>query len=340
MEARERMKVSVVVPVYNKAPYLREAFDTIFGQTFRDMEVIAVDDRSTDDSLSILRSFTDPRLRIIALEYNRGPAGAVQCGIDAALGEYIVRMDADDLMDPRRVERQVAYMDARPDVGASGGVVVLFGKDDDQWRFPLTDEACKAQLLFGVPIPQGGSILRTSVLRTHDVRYRDEWPRIGEDWLFWVSLAPYTRFGNIEQEVIRYRRGEQNISHGHDLVAARRPRVPLVLRALGLDPTPEQVETHLAASLVFPGRPDVAMVRRVHAWLAQLEEWNRRSGLTTLAAMQERTERAWNALFFRLPDHGFGPAFAHLWIEWSWPRFIYAAKVWSRKLRSGEWPGA
>jgi glycosyltransferase involved in cell wall biosynthesis len=121
MEAPERMKVSVVVPVYNKAPYLREAFDTIFGQTFHDMEVISVDDRSTDDSLSILRSFTDPRLRIIALEHNLGPSGAVQRGMDAALGEYIVRMDADDLMDPRRVERQVAYMDSEPLVGASGG---------------------------------------------------------------------------------------------------------------------------------------------------------------------------------------------------------------------------
>jgi hypothetical protein len=204
----------------------------------------------------------------------------------------------------------------------------------------LTDAACKAQLLFGVPIPQGGSILRTRVLRAHDIRYRDEWPRIGEDWLFWVSLAPHTRFGNIDEDVIRYRRGEQNIAHGQDAVAARRPRVPLVLSALGLEPTTEQVETHLAASLVFPTKPDVAMVRRVHAWLAHLEQWNRRSGLTTPDALRERVEHAWNALFFRLPAHGIRPALAHLRMEWSWPRFVYALKVWTGKLRSGEWPGA
>ena len=335
METPLRVKVSVVVPVYNKAPYLKEAFDSIFSQTFHDMEVIAVDDRSTDDSLSVLRSFTDPRLRIIALERNLGPAGAVQRGMDAALGEYIVRMDADDLMEPRRVERQVAYMDTDPTVGASGGVVVLFGNDEGRWRFPLTDAACKAQLLFGVPVPQGGSILRTSVLRAHDVRYRDEWPRIGEDWLFWVSLAPHTRFGNIDQEVIRYRRGEQNISHGHDLVAARRPRVPLVLRALGLDPTPEQVETHLAASLVLPSRPDADMVMRVHAWLRYLEAWNASSGLTTPEALHERTAQAWNALFYRLPACGWRPVLKHLSLDLggAWPRLVYALKYWVRPPR-------
>ncbi|MBK9418442.1 MAG: glycosyltransferase family 2 protein [Flavobacteriales bacterium] len=335
METPLRVKVSVVVPVYNKAPYMKDAFESIFAQTFQDMEVIAVDDRSTDDSLAVLRSFTDPRLRIIALERNLGPSGAVQRGMDAAKGEYIVRMDADDLMHPQRVERQVAYMDARPEVGASGGVVVLFGKDDDQWRFPLTDEACKAQLLFGVPVPQGGSILRTRVLRANDVRYRDEWPRIGEDWLFWVSLAPFTRFGNIDQEVIRYRRGEQNISHGHDLVAARRPRVPLVLHALGLDPTPEQVETHLAASLVLPAKPDADMVMRVHTWLRHLGSWNEVSGLTTKKAMDERTAQAWNALFYRLPAHGWSPVIKHLMLDpaGAWPRFLYALKYMLRPPR-------
>jgi hypothetical protein len=338
METPEHVRVSVVVPVYNKAPYLREAFESIFAQTFRDMEVIAVDDRSTDESLAVLHTLSDPRLRILELERNLGPSGAVQRAMDAARGEYIVRMDADDLMDPRRVERQVAFMDSEPGIGASGGGVVLFGNADERWTFPLTDAECKAQLVFGVPIPQGGSILRTSVLRKHGIRYRDEWPRIGEDWLFWVSLAPHTRFGNIPEDVIKYRRGEQNIGHGQDLVAARRVRVPLVLGALGLDAGPEQVETHLAASLLFPSRPDAAMVHRVHAWLQHLNVWNQAVGLTSAAAMAARTAKAWEGLFHRLPPFGWRPVLAHLRSSDTLSRkhVLYALKVWVR----GRSPGA
>lgn len=342
MEATTGVKVSVVVPVYNKAPYLREAFASIFAQTFTDFELIAVDDRSTDDSLVMLRSFTDPRLRIIALEHNLGPAGAVQRAMDAATGTYIARMDADDLMHPQRLERQVAYMEAHPEVGASSGEVVLFGNDTNRWTFPLTDAACKAQLLFGVPIAQGASILRSAVLRQHGIRYRDEWPRIGEDWLFWVALAPYTRFGNLPVELIRYRRGEQNISHGQDLVAARRIRVPLVMQALGIPITADQVEHHLAASLLLPAPPDAALVGAVHGWLQHLQAWNRRSGHTTEAALAERCAKAWNDLFYRLPPHGWGPVWAHLRRDplHAWPRLSYALKYWLRPPRQVAPPAA
>ena len=72
------MKASVVLPVYNKAPWLQECLDSVFTQTFTDFEVIAVDDASTDGSLGILEHVNDPRLRIIRLEKNIGPGGAAQ----------------------------------------------------------------------------------------------------------------------------------------------------------------------------------------------------------------------------------------------------------------------
>ncbi|MEO8590176.1 MAG: glycosyltransferase family 2 protein, partial [Flavobacteriales bacterium] len=291
-------------------------------------------DRSSDGSLEVLRGLTDPRLRVVALGTNLGPAGAAQRAMDLALGEYIVRMDADDLMFPDRLERQVAYMDAHPEVGASGGQVVLFGDESSTWGVPLTNDECKAQLLFGVPIPQGGSILRTRVLRDHTIRYQDDWPRIGEDWLFWVALARHTRFGNIDAPVIRYRRGPQNISHGQDLVAARRVRVPLVLRSFGLDPTPDEVEAHLVASLSFTRPPDAAMVGRVHRWLDRLRVFNREAGIAPEPAIEARLRKAWDDLFPRLPERGLLPVFAHMRLSgsWSWSRWSYALKVRARVL--------
>lgn len=323
------MKVSVVMPVYNKAPFLKEAIDSVLNGTFTDLELIAVDDRSTDNSLELLHALKDPRVRVIALEANLGPAGAAQRGMDAACGEYIVRMDADDIMFPDRITRQVAYMDAHPDVGASGGQVVLFGEEDSTWKVPLTDAECKAQLLFGVPIPQGGSILRTAVLHAHDVRYRDEWPRIGEDWLFWVALAPHTRFGNIEAPMIRYRRGPQNISHGQDRVAARRSRVPWVLTSFGLNPTPGEVDAHLAASMSFTRPPDTAMVHEVHRWLERLRAFNKEAGIAPQDALDVRLRKSWDELFHRLPEHSLRAALAHMRLDrtWSFGRVMYALKV-------------
>lgn len=323
------MKVSVIMPVYNKAPFLKEAIDSVLNGTFNDLELIAVDDKSTDNSLELLRTLKDPRVRVIALEANLGPAGAAQRGMDAALGEYIVRMDADDIMFPDRITRQVAYMDAHREVGASGGEVVLFGEENSTWKVPLTDPECKAQLLFGVPIPQGGSILRTSVLRAHDVRYRDEWPRIGEDWLFWVALARYTRFGNIDAPMIRYRRGPQNISHGQDRVAARRIRVPWVLASFGLNPSPGEIDAHLAASMSFTRPPDTAMVNEVHRWLERLRTFNLTAAIAPREALEIRLQKAWDEFFHRLPEHSLRAAWVHMRLSrsLSLERLIYALKV-------------
>ncbi len=156
MAARgEGMTVSVVLPVYNKAPFLRACIDSILAQTHGDFELIAVDDRSTDESLSILREVNDPRLRIIALEHNLGPAGCAQRGFDAAQGRYIVRMDADDVMVPHRIAAQVAFMEAHPDVGMSGSHMVVLDRPGDLRRASLSDADCRAGVLFqidpGVP---------------------------------------------------------------------------------------------------------------------------------------------------------------------------------------------
>ncbi len=115
------MKVSVMMPVYNKADFLREAVESILHGTFTDLELICVDDKSTDGSLGLLRSIPDPRLRIVELAENSGPGRAANAGMEAAQGEYIVRMDADDIAVPERIALQVAFMDAHPEIGASGG---------------------------------------------------------------------------------------------------------------------------------------------------------------------------------------------------------------------------
>lgn len=329
------MKVSVVVPVYNKAPFLKACFDSIRAQTFKEFELIAVDDASTDDSLAVLRGIDDPRLRIVPLPRNLGPSGAVQRAIDEAKGEYIVRMDADDLMMAERIERQVAFMDAHPEVGASGTALELFGRWQDVWTFPATDADCRALAVFGIPISQGTSVLRRGVLLESGVRFRDDWPRIGEDWMFWVHLAQHTRLANLEVPLLKYRRGEQNISHGTDRTVTYRGPINAVLDQLGIAHGPADVDAHLMAIQLFAPSPTTAAVRACRAWLDGIREWNIRTGHTDPAAMESRLARQWDVLFYRLADGAaWRPTLMHLGLpgERKMAHWAYWAKVRSSNL--------
>ncbi len=306
------MKVSVVMPVYNKAPFLREAVDSILGQTFKDFDLICVDDKSTDNSLDVLRSFQDPRLRIIELPVNGGPGIAANAGLDAAHSEYIVRMDADDIAVPERIALQVAFMDAHPEIGASGGQLQLFGTEQEPWKFALAPETCAAQLVFGVPVAQPASIMRRSVLEAHGLRYGKDWPRIGEDWLLWLQMAPHTRFANLPEVLIYYRRGEQNIAHGSDKVANFTALQAQVFTALGIPFTEEELDLSIMGLSLFKERPTPTRITALRRWYDQLMRLNGTLRFAPQAAFRARVEQQWDKLFHYLPRYGWAPAWAHL----------------------------
>ena len=121
----DRPSVSVLMPIHNGEPTLTEAVESVLAQTFGDFELIAVDDGSTDSSLAKLQSFArgDPRVRILSRP-NTGIAGALNDSIQQARGEFLVRMDADDIALPQRFEKQVAYFRAHPDCVLVGSRVL------------------------------------------------------------------------------------------------------------------------------------------------------------------------------------------------------------------------
>ena len=120
LETSATPRVTVVMAVFNAARFLREAVASILAQTYREFELIVVDDSSSDDSLSILESFDDPRIRIIRHHTNLGAALSRNDALAAARGELVAIMDADDVCAPTRLERQLAFLDANPLVGLVG----------------------------------------------------------------------------------------------------------------------------------------------------------------------------------------------------------------------------
>lgn len=123
------MKVSVLMPVYNGAQYLQEAIDSILGQTYKDFEFVIIDDGSTDESAVIIANNAAKDNRIVSLrnENNLGICVALNKGLDISKGEYIVRMDCDDISEQNRLEVQVAFMDSHPEFGLVGSKIRIFG---------------------------------------------------------------------------------------------------------------------------------------------------------------------------------------------------------------------
>ncbi len=126
--------VSVIIPTHNYGRFLGEALGSVLAQSFADFEVTVVDDGSTDDTQEVLDGFRDPRLRRIRIE-NSGNSVAINTGLDAARGEFIAILDADDRWRPAKLERQVAMMRSEPELGA---VFTDFARFDEGGFYPET----------------------------------------------------------------------------------------------------------------------------------------------------------------------------------------------------------
>jgi glycosyltransferase involved in cell wall biosynthesis len=139
--------VSVIIPSHNYGRFVGEALGSVLAQSFTDFEVTVVDDGSTDDTQAVLDGFSDPRLRRIRIE-NSGNSVAINTGLDAARGEFIAILDADDRWRPAKLERQVAMLRSEPELGA---VFTDFARFDEGGYFPKTQFTFFPELA-GVPV--------------------------------------------------------------------------------------------------------------------------------------------------------------------------------------------
>ena len=123
--------IAVVLPVYNVAPYLKEAVDSILNQTIQDFEVIIIDDCSTDKTIEVANTFNDSRIKIITKEKNKGLIDSLNIGFKTAKGKYIARMDGDDISDLKRFEKQLNVLENNPEIKVCGCWLQAFGNNDE-----------------------------------------------------------------------------------------------------------------------------------------------------------------------------------------------------------------
>ena len=133
-------RVTVLMSVYNDGLFLPLAVQSILAQTFPDFEFLIIDDGSTDDSIAYLSQLRDPRVRVVRHPQNLGLTQSLQHGVELAQGEYLARLDADDLATPDRLARQVDYLDQHPAIGLLGSAARKIdeaGRSRSFYRVPL-----------------------------------------------------------------------------------------------------------------------------------------------------------------------------------------------------------
>lgn len=332
MEIPAAMKVSVVIPLFNKAPYLAACINSVLAQLEPDMEVLVVDDASTDEGPELIARMVDPRLRLIRLEQNRGPGMAAQVGMDEARGTYILRMDADDVMHADRIAHQIAWMEQQPTVDIAGGAMDLIGRSDIQRRSPEQHADCAAQLLFGVGLFQPTMCVRRVALERSGLRYRAEWPRYGEDRLYQVEAALRgLKLGNTGRVLVHYREGPQNTVNRVDRASATTALDEAVLAALGhAQLTPATATIHAMASKRFAAPLSAAQIAAFRSWLDHLVEWSRDVPVLDAPAVERRCSKAWDELFHHLPFHDLATCRAYLAAggQLTPGRIYYAFRKW------------
>lgn len=206
-------RVTVLLPVYNGEKYLREAIESILDQTFHDFEFLIIDDCSTDSSIKIIRSFKDERICLARNKKNLKLAKTLNKGIRLARGEYIARMDSDDISLPDRLSEQIRYMDKNPGIGASGSWVELIGENAGKiWDFvPGDPDTLKCLQLFSNFIFHPTTIIRKSLIKKYGLFYDEDFST-SQDYDLWCRISQYASLSNLEKVLLYYREHPEKIS--------------------------------------------------------------------------------------------------------------------------------
>ncbi len=203
-------QISALLPVFNGEKYLKEAILSILEQRFSDFELLIINDGSKDNSLNIILSFQDPRIRLINHTENRGLIQSLNEGISLANGKYIARMDADDISMPHRFSTQFKYMEENPDVGVCGSFVQVIGTGEE-WRMPVEPEEVKCRLFLQCCMAHPTVMIRKKVLDEYNVRYDPDYIH-AEDYKMWTELVMHCKLVNLPEVLLYYRLHENQIT--------------------------------------------------------------------------------------------------------------------------------
>ncbi len=206
------IKVSVMMPVYNRERYVGEAIESILSQTFTNFELIIVDDGSTDNSLNIINSFSDKRIRVYQNDQNSGIGYTRNRLLELSKGQYLAVLDSDDVAFPNRLEEQVSFLDANEDYGLVGSWAELIDENSrplkKYYRYKENEEIYSI-LFFHNFFAHSSVMMRSKIIPF--LKYNSEYTP-AEDYELFIRIAEKSKVCNLQKPLVKYRIHDMNIS--------------------------------------------------------------------------------------------------------------------------------
>ncbi len=206
-------KISVIMPLYNAEQYVKKAIESILQQTYKDFELLIIDDCSTDNSLEVVNSIKSSKIKIINNEKNEGIAVSRNKGLEFAEGQYVALMDDDDLTVPNRFELQNDYLESHNDIDVIGGRHCAIDHRDQiiqTFMEPLNNpKYIRAYIMLYNPIANGSTMIRNDFLKENQIRYQDN--SLGmEDYRFWIDCSVKGNITNLSDVLLYWRNSGTN----------------------------------------------------------------------------------------------------------------------------------
>jgi glycosyltransferase involved in cell wall biosynthesis len=216
--------ISICMPCYNAGEFIKECIESILNQSFRDFELLIADDGSTDNSLLIINSFNDKRIKLFKREHDF--IGNLNFLLDSSIGKYIARMDADDIMLPERLLTQFNYMELHPEVDVLGGGMEYIGAKKGLFIPQVSSENIRMeQMLTNNIISHPTVLIRRNSINEKKIRYENDYI-YAEDYRIWIEmLKSGLKLDNLGTVLIKYR-----VSHKQNSVKYAKKQSEVVKR--------------------------------------------------------------------------------------------------------------
>ena len=289
------MLVSVIMPVYNGEKYIAEAIDSILSQTFQDFELLIINDCSTDETISVIETYSDRRIRVIHNDSNLGLARVRNKGIENAKGKYIAWLDSDDISFDTRLEKQVNLLENNSRIGMCGTWVKTIGSAEHIWKYPTESETIKSTMLFYNCFATSSVILRKEILVQYLYLFDLDYPP-AEDYDLWEKISRHCEVANIPEILTYYRLHSLQTTFSDE---ARKKQIESawkvqkrMLRSLNIFPNKKEKEIHLKIGLQsdfeFSTREDV---EDVYEWLLKVHTKNLEYKIFPNTALKENLNK-------------------------------------------------
>lgn len=289
--------VSVIMGVYNGEKYLNEAVKSILDQTYNDFEFIIFDDASTDDTDYILSSFGDARIKVIKNETNIGLTRSLNKALEIATGKYIARMDADDICDKTRFEKQVNFLEENINIAVCGTWKSLIGDPGKVSEYPVIHDEIKLAALSYSPFAHPSVMWRNETFKEKAFEYNEEY-YTSQDYELWSRAIYKIQTANIPEPLLLYREHDQQITNSRqDSQSRNATKIKLSqLKHLHLSPSPSEAIAHLCLfDGMFKKYKEAANVKSADEWMYKIYLANKKYNIYN----EQLLLQFWKSVFFR-----------------------------------------